>query len=233
MVWSLSKDDDGLESVPPSSPDGSPQRPAASALIANVAPGGGTARVEQNVAPEQGSSVVVDPLSSVPDGRAPAAVVRRKSVEATEVLQGRKIDELRAEVSRQRLAHRKKKRRVLLLWSVAGASALALGWLAGFLFSPGEPGSSGSAAPVSPPVARPSRVDSPPVASSPQPVPRAPDPVPRAPGTLSLSDLPAEDEPSPPTPSGPRSNSEIPGAQRPSTGPGSGRVLTLDDLPAQ
>jgi hypothetical protein len=61
---------------------------------------------------------------------------RRQEVEATMVLTARKVDAMRAEVARQKLAYRRRKRRTLVLWVLAGGAALAMGWFVGILLSP-------------------------------------------------------------------------------------------------
>lgn len=84
------------------------------------------------------STVVVDPVSQIP---APHPSFRRETVEKTEVLQGRRIDQLRAEVNRRKKTHARKQQKRLLLWAAAGAGAVSLGAvLAGVAFAPGEQG---------------------------------------------------------------------------------------------
>jgi hypothetical protein len=61
---------------------------------------------------------------------------RRKGVEPTQILKGRRLDALRAEVAQKRKAHRRRQQRVLLLWGLAGGAALCLGWIAGRAFTP-------------------------------------------------------------------------------------------------
>lgn len=127
MVWSLSKDDDGLESVHPPTNQG-----AAGPLSRDRAPLGGpkpSGRTSSAAA-----SVFVDPSSQVPD--AATAFQRRDAVEPTVVLKGRKLDELRAQVAQQKLSHQHKKQKTLVIWTLAGGVALALGWLAGIFLSP-------------------------------------------------------------------------------------------------
>lgn len=117
MVWSLSKDDDGLDSVHPLPTDargvivrGNDARPASP--IRHVVP-----------------TVVVDPVSQVP--QPPTSAAQRRAVEPTLVLKGRKLDEMRAQVAAQRSAHRRRKQMRLLTWAFAGGIALSLGWIVG------------------------------------------------------------------------------------------------------
>lgn len=207
MVWSLSKDDDGLDSVlpaadspmrpsfpgpaspgaasqplpPPSvrsqpgyprSPSHHSQAPAPRASSAPLPPApqrsfssapfppapqrassaplppapprppsvypqggqafGGSSSAAQALSLES-PSVVVDPTSQVPEV---PGVRRAKRVEPTEILKGRRLDALRAEVAQRRKAHRRKQLGILLFWGMAGAVALCLGWLAGRAFTP-------------------------------------------------------------------------------------------------
>lgn len=84
------------------------------------------------------STVVVDPVSQIP---APNPSFHRETVEKTEVLQGRRIDQLRAEVNRRKKTHARKQQKRLLLWAAAGAGAVSLGAVfAGVAFAPGEQG---------------------------------------------------------------------------------------------
>lgn len=133
MVWSLSKDDDGLESVHPLTNKGAPlssqsERPK----------GSPPSRVGRGTT--GAPSVFVDPRSQVPQGQHP--LPRRQEVEPTMVLKGRKLDEMRAEVARQKIAYQRKKQRTLVLWALAGGGALAMGWFVGILLSPGPSGGS-------------------------------------------------------------------------------------------
>src|SRR5690606_6767509 len=89
--------------------------------------------------PHGSSSIVVDPISQIPE---PLETRARKGVEPTQILKGRRLDALRAEVAQRRRAHRRRQQRTLLWWAVAGAGALCLGWLAGQAFTP-----SGAASP--------------------------------------------------------------------------------------
>ena len=128
MVWSLSKDDDGLESVPgeagplfPSSLPGrqapSPSRPHFSVRSAL------TPRP-----PVDGSSVVVDPLSQIPEPvRAQRGQVRKRPVEATVVLKGRQLDTLRQEAESLRRKSELRQKRGVFLWGLGGAGAVVLG----------------------------------------------------------------------------------------------------------
>lgn len=108
--------------------------------------------------PTASSSVVVDPISQMPE--APHERQRRRGVEATEILKGRRLDALRAEVAQKRKAHRRRQQRTLLLWGLAGAAALCLGWIAGRAFTPeqtdevgtGEANASQAAIPTSSPL---------------------------------------------------------------------------------
>jgi hypothetical protein len=52
------------------------------------------------------------------------------------VLKGRKLDDLRAQVARQKATHQRDRQRVLLLWAFAGGGALAIGWFAGLILRP-------------------------------------------------------------------------------------------------
>lgn len=129
MVWSLSKDDDGLDSVLPLAD--------ASARTSPLQVAAGARPPASDAAPlGTSSTVVVDPTSQMPEAfgaRAP-----RGAVEPTVVLKGRKLDQLRAEVARHRTAHLRKKQRFLLLWAGAGGLALCLGWAVGAAFRPDE-----------------------------------------------------------------------------------------------
>lgn len=79
------------------------------------------------------STVVVDPISQIPE---PIPSFRREPVEKTEVLTGRRIDQLRAEVHRKRKEQRRQQHRRIALWGFAGAGAVLFGaLLAGLVFS--------------------------------------------------------------------------------------------------
>jgi|GEM_PF-5285453 len=156
MVWSLSKDDDGLESVSPSGRASallatgrpaapSPPRPPASFARANSAtasapPPAKQAQVEVSSptpSPQAGPSVVVDPTSQIPEASSSRQFTQRTSVEKTEVLKGRRLDSLRAEVEKRRKSHERKRRNRLLLWGIAGAGAVLFGgFLAGVVLKP-------------------------------------------------------------------------------------------------
>lgn len=110
MVWSLSQDDDGLEPV---------SQPSSS-LSAS--------REQGQSAPGPASSVVVDPRSQLPPDAAREFALA--AMEPTEVLHGRTVDELRAQVERQRRAYQRRASGRLLLWGVAGAIAVGCGVMA-------------------------------------------------------------------------------------------------------
>lgn len=79
------------------------------------------------------STVVVDPVSQIPE---PMPRFSREPVEKTEVLKGRRIDQLRAEVHRKRKEQRRRQHKRIALWGGAGAGAVLLGaLLAGLVFS--------------------------------------------------------------------------------------------------
>lgn len=104
MVWSISKDDDGLEPAIPR-------------------PGHGT---DDRSVRQHRSTVVVDPVSQIPE---PMENARRspRRAEPTRILSARKMDQLRAQVAKhQRLQHRRQWVR-LVTWGAAGALAVALG----------------------------------------------------------------------------------------------------------
>jgi hypothetical protein len=126
MVWSLSKDDDGLEPV------GSDPDAARRSLPVSPAPAGpppSRAALAPRPLLVDSGSVVVDPLSQIPEpvkARA-SAPVRRRVAEPTLVLGGRQLDQLRAEVRGQQLGAAQRSQRTLLYWGLAGAGALMLG----------------------------------------------------------------------------------------------------------
>lgn len=109
MVWSLNKDDDGIEGV--------------TVAGQTVVEGFAYATPQRSEFP----SIVVDPESQIPEPLHGARRPGKQALEATEVLKGRRLDDLRAEVRRRRAAHRRKKLFALAIWAVAGASALAAG----------------------------------------------------------------------------------------------------------
>jgi len=206
MVWSLSKDDDGLDSVLPLAD--APLAPSRSSVAVG-------ARSTASDATPLGASptVVVDPISQVPEGFGvrPAG---KQVVEPTLVLKGRKLDQLRAEVARHRTAHQRKKQKALLLWAGAGALALCLGWAVGTAFRPND------AQPVQePPASQSSGTES---AGSEPAEPSAPaapgltPPAERSPASVDWADLPAEDEAE---------------KGRGSSAEPSSDAFTLDDLP--
>lgn len=86
-----------------------------------------------NPAESRESTVVVDPVSQIPE---PMPRFSREPVEKTEVLKGRRIDQLRAEVHRKRKEQQRRHHKRIALWGLAGAGAVLLGaLLAGFVFS--------------------------------------------------------------------------------------------------
>lgn len=129
MVWSLSKDDDGLESVHPLTNQGASLSSSGERASGERSAGGAPSSTARRA-----PSVFVDPRSQIPQTRPVSQ--RRQEVEATMVLTARKVDEMRAEVARQKLAYRRRKRRMFVLWVLAGGAALAMGWFAGILLSP-------------------------------------------------------------------------------------------------
>ena len=106
MVWSISKDDDGLE----------PALPRA---------GYGT---DGESDPHRSSTVVVDPVSQIPEPM-PNQNVQRSSrrAEPTRILSARKMDQLRAQVAKHQRRQDRRKWIRLVTWGAAGALAVALG----------------------------------------------------------------------------------------------------------
>ena len=137
MAWSLSKDDDGLDSVVP--PAGSTNRPSQAPRTPSTTPrvfASQSLGVSASSAPAEqglqggGASVVVDPSSQIPQALDSSPSHHYAAVERTQVLKGRRLDNLRAEVRERRKAYKRRKLRVLALWGVAGGGALLLGALA-------------------------------------------------------------------------------------------------------
>lgn len=127
MVWSLSQDDDGLESlgageatpvrsVPPRPPQQTPRAP-------------------------ESSSVIVDPHSQVPERQdRPQRRRRRRTIEPTLVLKSRKLDQMRKDVERKRRQHARRQRRILAFWVLSGAAAVSVGALLAQSFGGGSRG---------------------------------------------------------------------------------------------
>lgn len=163
-------------------------------------------------------SVVVDPSSQVPEVPAAPGARRTKGVEPTEILKGRRLDALRAEVAQRRKAHRRKQLGILLFWGLAGAVALCLGWLAGRAFTPEAETKAGDAA--QDPAAAPTEGTPTPSGASPGNTPPS---APVAPPSAPADDRAQGAAPTPP----PASPAPEPAEARPAD------TFTLDDLPVE
>lgn len=144
MSLSLSPDDDGLESVyaERTDPGAVPPpglAPPRRATPTQATPAYALSRAAKGVSPVGSSSVVVDPSSQIPaPPAAPTSVSGpRRTAEATLVLEGRRVDELRREVIRHQKKLKRRRSYHFAYWAVAGAVAVVLG---GFLASGGSLG---------------------------------------------------------------------------------------------
>lgn len=229
MVWSLSKDDDGLESVYPLNQGAALSQPSESLSL----PAKQQLKHPMNAAPsptKAAPSVFVEPSSQLPE--APAPFHPREVVEPTMVLKGRKLDEMRAAVARQKSGYRREKQKTLLLWALSGGAALAMGWFFGILLSPEHTSkipSNGALSAGSGAVVDPSHTETGSAESEPR---VAPAPT----NAVRLEDLPSEDVSPHPGSSDPEQQSEEvpPAADATDTSLPSGTdAFTLDDLPAE
>lgn len=107
MAWSISKDDDGLEPALPRAGYGNESR-----------------SVESK--PARPATVVVDPISQIPESREQLRSSSRRA-EPTRILSARKMDQLRAQVLKQQRRQHRSKWIQLVTWGAAGALAVALG----------------------------------------------------------------------------------------------------------
>ena len=107
MAWSISKDDDGLE----------PALPRA---------GYGNESKSMESTPPRPATVVVDPISQIPQSREQLRSSSRRA-EPTRILSARKMDQLRAQVLKQQRRQHRRKWIQLVTWGAAGAFAVALG----------------------------------------------------------------------------------------------------------
>ncbi len=140
MVWSLSKDDDGLEPAVPL-----PRRRDASYAMPS---GHADSSIPPSVSssPPPSSTVVVDPISQIPPSGSRVSS-RRRAAEPTRILSARKIDELRAQAQVHHKTIRRQKVLQFVGWGLAGALAVAAGGLlAGGLLPRMQSGSDDDAA---------------------------------------------------------------------------------------
>ena len=117
MVWSISKNDDGLESTAAQTKSSS-----GSSMHGAYAP----SSVRPPRTPLPAATVVVDPVSQIPDAF-PHSPEPPRFAEPTRIISSRKIDALRAQVARHQ---KRQQQRVMLqwvIWGAAGALAVALG----------------------------------------------------------------------------------------------------------
>jgi hypothetical protein len=107
MAWSISKDDDGLEPALPRAGYGNESKSVEST-------------------PPRLATVVVDPISQIPQSREQLRSSSRRA-EPTRILSARKMDQLRAQVLKQQRRQHRRKWIQLVTWGAAGAFAVALG----------------------------------------------------------------------------------------------------------
>ncbi len=132
----MSQDDDGLEPVYPSQPAGGAE---------SVKTGANSSPAAESVVVDPKSQVASSPTAAPAQGRSP-----RRQAEPTLVLEGRRVDQLRKQVTKQQRALKRKHRIQAMIWAVAGGVAvLTGGWLASGstaedLFSPSQGAEAGA-----------------------------------------------------------------------------------------